>query len=90
MGMSIRFTRPCFTCGRNLEIPVVHLGREVACSHCGSRFVASTSENITNRRETHNLDERIDRLLAFDESCPKLFRIHPNPHEHASTSTYEV
>jgi hypothetical protein len=70
MRVSTRFTRPCNACGRNLEIPVVLIGKEVACSHCGSHFVAFLPNKSGGNDDQEELDARIDRLLA----------VHP-PHE---------
>jgi len=91
MGSSIRFTRPCSTCGRNLEIPIVHLGREVACSHCGARFVASMTDVSTNRRDSQNLEDRIDRLLAVTTTSSKrFFSLKTDNRESSASTTYEV
>jgi len=92
MGSSSRFTRPCSTCGRNLEIPIVHLGREVACSHCGARFVASMTDDVlTNGRDSQNLDDRIDRLLAASATSSKRFHcLKTENRESAASTSYEV
>lgn len=34
------FFKPCPTCGRRLEILIDHLGKQIECPHCTSRFVA--------------------------------------------------
>jgi hypothetical protein len=39
-SMSVRFTQPCPTCGRRLQIRASLLGCTVACQHCQAEFVA--------------------------------------------------
>ncbi len=91
MGSSIRFTKPCSTCGRNIEIPIAHLGREVACGHCGSRFVASIEDRTASKEGSQNLDDRIDRLLASaGSSSGRLRAVHPTPYAPSVGMSYEV
>ncbi len=40
MSNSTYFVQECPTCGRNLQIRVVHMGRQVACQHCQAEFLA--------------------------------------------------
>lgn len=60
------FQQSCPTCGRGLLILVQHLGQEVCCTHCRSRFVSfDESQNrpggsIVGRSNM----ERAERLLA--------------------------
>jgi hypothetical protein len=61
MASGMVFVRPCPTCGRNLEIRVELLGREVQCRHCSAEFVA------TQRCETPWIDAAVDRALAKAE-----------------------
>lgn len=58
MASGMQFVRPCPTCGRNLEIRLELLGREVQCRHCSAEFVAS------QRCETPWIDAAADRALA--------------------------
>ncbi len=64
------FQQPCPTCGRVLLILVQHLGQEVFCTHCRSRFVSfDESQNrhggsIVGR----TIMERAEHLLARLES----------------------
>lgn len=61
MASGMVFVRPCPTCGRNLEIRVELLGRDVQCRHCSAEFVA------TQRCETPWIDAAVDRVLAKAE-----------------------
>jgi hypothetical protein len=58
MASGMHFVRPCPTCGRNLEIRLELLGREVQCRHCSAEFIAS------QRCETPWIDAAADRALA--------------------------
>ena len=40
MSNSTYFVQECPTCGRNLRIRVVYLGRQVVCQHCQAGFEA--------------------------------------------------
>jgi hypothetical protein len=40
MSRSTYFVQECPTCGRNLQIRVQYLGKQVVCQHCGARFEA--------------------------------------------------
>jgi hypothetical protein len=40
MSRSTYFVQECPTCGRNLQIRVQYLGKQVLCQHCGARFEA--------------------------------------------------
>ncbi|RMF37872.1 MAG: hypothetical protein D6753_16775 [Planctomycetota bacterium] len=52
------FVRACPTCGRNLEVRVELMAREVECVHCGASFIASAeSSSIFD-------DQRIEQILA--------------------------
>jgi hypothetical protein len=91
MGSSIRFTKPCSTCGRNIEIPIAHLGREVACGHCGARFVASIVDRSFSKEGSQNLDDRIDRLLAVGPHSTDRSRTFPRTsHAPSPSVAYEV
>jgi hypothetical protein len=41
MSKSTYFVQECPTCGRNLQIRVVHMGKQVMCQHCRAQFQAS-------------------------------------------------
>ena len=61
MASGMVFVRPCPTCGRNLEIRVELLGRDVQCRHCSAEFIAS------QRCETPWIDAAVDRALEKAE-----------------------
>jgi hypothetical protein len=49
--MSVRFTQPCPTCGRRLQIRASLLGCIVACQHCQAEFVADSGAPSSSARE---------------------------------------
>ncbi len=67
--MTLRFTQPCPTCGRRVEIRASLLGRTVACQHCRAEFVAEPGFERGERTETRvnsssdDLMARVDQLL---------------------------
>jgi hypothetical protein len=40
MSRSTYFVQECPTCGRNLQVRIQYLGKQVVCQHCGARFEA--------------------------------------------------
>ncbi|MCA9129092.1 MAG: hypothetical protein KDB22_18520 [Planctomycetales bacterium] len=58
MASGTFFVRACPTCGRNLEIRVELLGREVECVHCGAEF------NSNDDSRSKNDDMKIEQILA--------------------------
>ena len=40
MSRSTYFVQECPTCGRNLQVRVQYLGKQVVCQHCGAHFEA--------------------------------------------------
>lgn len=40
MPRNTYFVQECPTCGRNLQVRVEYLGKQVICQHCGARFQA--------------------------------------------------
>jgi DNA-directed RNA polymerase subunit RPC12/RpoP len=40
MPRTTYFVQECPTCGRNLQVRVEYLGKQVVCQHCGARFEA--------------------------------------------------
>ncbi len=88
MRSSTRFTRSCPTCGRNLDIPVDQIGRQVMCSHCHAEFQATlVSEGASNDFE-EAFEQRIDRLLANSSATPP--RPHFEHHPITTSRSYEV
>jgi DNA-directed RNA polymerase subunit RPC12/RpoP len=45
MSRSTYFVQECPTCGRNLQIRVQYLGKQVVCQHCSARFEAFDSSS---------------------------------------------
>ena len=43
MRSALHFQRSCGVCGRQLRVRVAYMGRQVACPHCGGRFVAQAA-----------------------------------------------
>ena len=44
----MRFTQPCPTCGRRVQVRASLMGCTVACQHCKAEFVANPNyEQIT-------------------------------------------
>lgn len=61
MSQTTFFVQRCPTCGRQLQVRVEYLGRELSCQHCQGKFTAAG--------ETHDPDEsaivkRADELIA--------------------------
>ena len=40
MPRSTYFVQECPTCGRNLQVRIEYLGKQVVCQHCAARFEA--------------------------------------------------
>lgn len=83
-----RFTRSCPTCGRQLDIPVDQIGRQVQCNHCSAEFKATLESEVIDDNFEHTLEQRIDRLLANSTSTPH--RPHFEHYPTGSSKTYEV
>ena len=60
------FVQPCPICGRQLEVRVRYLGKEVACRHCGGQFEACDPEAVRVDRSAESVSdlERADALLS--------------------------
>lgn len=61
MASGTYFIRSCPTCGRQLEIRVELLNRDVECSHCRANFLATDSSNTSDSSVS---DWRIEQALA--------------------------
>ena len=66
MSGSTYFAQECPTCGRGLRIRIQYLGKEVACQHCRSQFVACAqgSDSYAASQTGLALLRRADELLA--------------------------
>jgi hypothetical protein len=58
MALGTYFIRSCPTCGRQLNVRVELLGREVECVHCLGTFIANEES------EAAPDDQRIEQILA--------------------------
>lgn len=65
MSQSTYYVQECPTCGRNLQIRVRHLGKEVICQHCSAPFEACDpgSEAYPPMKSGLALLDRADELL---------------------------
>ena len=65
MSKSTYFVQECPTCGRQLEIRVDYLGREVVCQHCQGKFVTRDPANarLDSAHCDSELLRRADELL---------------------------
>ena len=65
MARSTYYVQECPTCGRNLQVRVEYLGKEVECQHCHARFAASEpgSMDYTASDSGLSLLERAEQLL---------------------------
>lgn len=45
MSGALYFVQQCPTCGRQLEVRVMYLGRSVVCRHCRGTFLATDRDN---------------------------------------------
>ena len=71
MPVMTYFNERCATCGRTLQIQLQYLGRMVACSHCGAKFVphdASIGRVGTRRQREWTTLDRAEELLSRDGS----------------------
>lgn len=63
------FYQSCPTCGRQLQVEVQYLGRQVHCTHCRCAFVAC--DDVHGRRDgAVSTLERAEQLLALLNSAP--------------------
>ncbi len=65
MPRSTYFVQECSTCGRNLQVRVEYLGKQVVCQHCRARFAACEpgSEPDSHLNSSISLLERAEHLL---------------------------
>ena len=65
MPRSTYFVQECRTCGRNLQVRVEYLGKEVECQHCHARFAACEpgSAAYSDSEPELSLLERAEQLL---------------------------
>jgi hypothetical protein len=65
MPRSTYFVQECPTCGRNLQVRVEYLGRQLECQHCHAQFNAfeQGSKNYPASESVLSLLERAELLL---------------------------
>jgi hypothetical protein len=65
MPRSTYFVQECPTCGRNLQVRVEYLGKQVACQHCRARFEACEPGSSAYPPPSSSLSllERAEQLL---------------------------
>jgi hypothetical protein len=70
MSRSTYFVQECPTCGRNLQIRVQYLGKQVVCQHCSARFEAYDPTNAAYPSPSSSLSllERAEQLLSASSS----------------------
>lgn len=70
MASGTFFVRSCPTCGRNLEVRVELLGREVECVHCGANFKAT--EEGRNAADDLRIEQVLARAQRYIDSIDSL------------------
>jgi DNA-directed RNA polymerase subunit RPC12/RpoP len=65
MPRSTYFVQECPTCGRNLQVRVEYLGKQIVCQHCGAKFAACEpgSEAYSHPNSSLSLLERAEHLI---------------------------
>ncbi len=65
MPRNTYFVQECPTCGRNLQVRVEYLGKQVICQHCSARFVACEPGSAAYPPEGSGLSllQRAEQLL---------------------------
>ena len=64
------FAKECSTCGRTLQVRIEYLGKRMACPHCRAILLATDSQIAgTLKPPAHITQERIDKLLALDDTA---------------------
>jgi DNA-directed RNA polymerase subunit RPC12/RpoP len=65
MPRSTYFVQECPTCGRNLQVRVEYLGKQIVCQHCSARFEACEpgSEAYPPPNSSLSLLDRAEHLL---------------------------
>ena len=70
MPRSTYFIQECPTCGRNLQIRVVYLGKQVICQHCSAQFEACdpASQAYPPSQSSLSMLKRAEELLQTAET----------------------
>ena len=67
MTQTTFFVKECPTCGRNLQVRIEYLGRDMMCNHCGGDFVANEGLQKPKAEAGDAMIARIDELLGKDD-----------------------
>src|SRR5437764_15496368 len=70
MSRSTYFVQECPTCGRNLQVRVQYLGKQVLCKHCGARLESYDpgTASYPPPPSTISLLVRADQLIQTDSA----------------------
>jgi DNA-directed RNA polymerase subunit RPC12/RpoP len=70
MPRNTYFVQECPTCGRNLQVRVEYLGKQVVCQHCSARFEACEPGSAAYPPSNSSLSllERAEHLLSASTS----------------------
>ena len=81
MPRSTYFVQECPTCGRNLQVRVEYLGKQVICQHCGARFEACEPGSAAYPPNGSSLSvlERAERLIQTASSVGAQSDMHVRP-----------
>ena len=71
MTQTTFFVKECPTCGRNLQVRIEYLGRDMMCNHCGGDFVANEGLQKPKADSGDTIIARIDELLGKADSPGK-------------------
>lgn len=71
MSGALFFVQQCPTCGRQIEVRVMYLGRNVVCRHCRGAFLASDADSSTPHDSSEAVLLRVDELLASAEQMKR-------------------
>ena len=65
MPSTIYYVQECPTCGRNLQVRVKYLGKNVVCQHCSAEFEACDPNSATYPPSESSLSllDRVDELI---------------------------
>ena len=65
MPRSTYFVQECPTCGRNLQVRIEHLGKQVQCQHCSAHFEACDPDSANYPPSSSGLSilQRAEELI---------------------------
>lgn len=72
MSRSLYYVQQCPTCGRQLEVRVTYLGRNVVCRHCRGAFTASEPDSAPPAHDSsESILLRANELLESAETMKR-------------------